>query len=69
MDWNQLNVGRKLTLAAACAAAGSMVLNWVQMGILSESGFGQGAVLFLVFWVYPVLAVVKSKPLNPPVSA
>ncbi len=40
MDWNQLNVGRKLTLAAACAAAGSMVLNWVQMGILSEGGFG-----------------------------
>ena len=64
LDWINWNVGGKTIFAAACAAIFSMLLKWVSVGPLSQNGLSQGAVLLLGLWVYPVLMLLKNKPIN-----
>jgi len=60
-DWQNWNLGGKIIFVAACLAAATMLMKWVDVGIISQSGLSQQAYIFLVFWVYPVLMLFKNK--------
>ena len=62
-DWNNWNIGGKIIFVSSCAATLSMIMNWVDVGIASQSGLSQGAFLFLLLWIYPVLMLFKNKPI------
>ena len=63
-DWNNWNIGGKIIFVAACVATLSMLMNWVDIGIASQSGLSQGAVFFLGLWVYPVLMLFKNNAIH-----
>lgn len=63
-DWRNWNIGGKVIFVAACVAIASMFMKWVDVGVVSQSGFSQQAFLFLVLWVYPVLMLFKNKSIH-----
>ena len=64
VDWDNWNDGGKLIFVNACLAVLSMFMNWSDIGIASRTGISNGAVLYLGFWVYPVLMLLRNKPIN-----
>lgn len=63
-DWKNWDVGGKTVFLAACTAVLSMVMNWVQLGPISANGFFQGTFLFLGVFVYPVLMLLRQRPIH-----
>ncbi len=63
-DWNNWNFGGKVIFVAGCVAIVSMLMKWVDVGIVSQSGLSQGAFLFIGFWIYPVLMLFKNKSIH-----
>ncbi len=63
-DWENWGLGGRCIFVAACAAMVSMFMDWVSVGFASQSGLTQGAFLFLALWVYPVLMLLKNKPMS-----
>jgi hypothetical protein len=63
-DWENWNLGGKIIFVASCAAMVSMFMDWVSIGFVSQSGLTQGAFLFLVLWIYPVLMLFKNKSIS-----
>lgn len=63
-DWKNWNMGGKVIFVAACVAIGSMLMKWVDIGIVSQSGLSQGTFLFLVLWVYPLLMLFQNKDIH-----
>jgi len=63
-DWKNWNLGGKIIFLTACASTLSMFMNWVDIGIASQTGLSQMAFLFLALYVYPVLILFKNKPMN-----
>ncbi len=49
-DWQNWNLGGKIIFVAACLAAATMLMKWVDVGIISQSGLSQQAYIFLAFW-------------------
>ncbi len=47
MNFKQLSLGKKIILITTVLALISLFLPWVELGILSASGFQQGGYLFL----------------------
>jgi hypothetical protein len=64
VDWENWNHGGKIIFVAACVATASLLMNWVDIGIASQSGMTQGAFLFLGLWVYPVLMLLKNTAID-----
>ncbi|WP_211184552.1 hypothetical protein [Paenibacillus lemnae] len=64
MKVQKWDTGGKLVLVAACAAWVSFFFNWVDIGLLSQNGFSQGVVFFILLFVYPLLTVVREKRMN-----
>lgn len=64
VDWDNWNDGGKLIFVNACLAILSMFMNWSDIGIASRTGISNGAVLYLGLWVYPVLMLLRDKPIN-----
>ena len=64
VDWENWNMGAKIIFVAACAAALSMLMDWVRIGFVSQNGLAQGTFLLLGLWVYPVMMVVKGLPIR-----
>ena len=64
VDWKNWNNGGKIIFVAACVATASLLMNWVDIGIASQSGMTQGAFLFLGLWVYPVLMLLKNTAIH-----
>ena len=62
--WQKWNLGGKLIFVAACVATVSMFMKWIDVGFASRSGWSYGAFLFLGFWIYPVLMLLKNKEIN-----
>lgn len=58
------DLGGKTIFIASCAAVISLFFNWVEIGFLSENGFGQEAYLFLICFLYPFIRLLQNKPLN-----
>lgn len=63
-DWNNWSIGGKVIFVAVCVATASLLMKWVDVGIVSQSGLSQGAFLFLGLWVYPVLMIFKNKAIH-----
>ncbi|MFB0959257.1 MAG: hypothetical protein QMB61_09605 [Clostridiaceae bacterium] len=63
-NFNRWSLGGKLIFIALCLAIFSLFLKWVDLGILSASGFQQDGYLFLVLFAYPVYVVLADKPMN-----
>ncbi|HOB92117.1 MAG: hypothetical protein WBH35_09925 [Bacillota bacterium] len=64
IDWNYWNSGGKIIFASACAAVISMFMDWVDIGIASQSGLTQQAFLLLVLWIYPVLMLLQNRQIR-----
>jgi len=63
-DWDKWNDGGKLIFVNACLAILSMFMNWSDIGIASRTGMQNGAVLCLGLWIYPVVMLLRNKPIN-----
>ena len=63
IQWSSWNAGAKTIFVAACIAVVSMLMNWVDIGIATRNGLSQGACLMLVLWLYPVIALLRGKPI------
>lgn len=57
-------MGGKMIFIASCAAFISFFFKWVDIGFASENGFGQGAVFFILLFLYPFLVVIREKRMN-----
>lgn len=64
MNFKQLSLGKKIILITTVIALISLFLPWVELGILSASGFQQGGYLFLIAFIYPVYCVLKNTYIN-----
>lgn len=64
INFKQLSLGKKIILITTVIALISLFLPWVELGILSASGFQQGGYLFLIAFIYPVYCVLKNTYIN-----
>lgn len=64
MNFKQLSLGKKIILITTVIALISLFLPWVELGILSASGFQQGGYLFLIAFIYPVYCVLRNTYIN-----
>ncbi|WP_235439624.1 hypothetical protein [Paenibacillus sp. DMB20] len=64
MNFQKWDAGSKMIFIASCAALISFFFKWVDIGFISENGFGQGAVFFILLFVYPFLTVMREKRMN-----
>ena len=63
-DWNNWDIGGKVIFTASCIATASMLMKWVDVGIASQDGMAQGTFIFLGFWVYPLLTLLRGKEIH-----
>ena len=63
-DWQNWNIGGKIIFVAASLSTLSMFLNWVDVGIMSQTGLSQWAFLFLILYIYPVVSLLNNSPIN-----
>lgn len=63
-SWSNTNIGAKAILIASLIAIISIFLPWIDMTITTSSGWQQFAFILLAFYVYPVLQVIKNKPIS-----
>ena len=56
--------GGKMIIASSGMAVASMFMDWAQFLFVRKSGTSLGVVLLLLFWLYPLLSVVRGKPLH-----
>jgi|GEM_PF-1542686 len=59
----KISAGAIIILATGALAVLSMFMKWVDIGFTYQTGLQQGTFLFLLFWVYPVVAVLTKKPI------
>ena len=64
IEWQKWNVGGKTIFVALCSAVASMLMNWVDIGFVSQSGLSQGAFMLLAFWIYPSIILFNQRPIN-----
>jgi hypothetical protein len=64
LDWKNWNIGGKIVFISTCVSTVSMFMKWVDIGIVSQTGLSQMAFLFLILYVYPVLMLLKNKPIK-----
>ncbi|UNK18975.1 hypothetical protein MNQ98_02700 [Paenibacillus sp. N3/727] len=64
MNFQKWDMGSKMIFIATCAAIISFFFKWVDVGFVSENGFGQGAVFFILLFLYPFLMVIREKRMN-----
>lgn len=63
-NFSRWDLGGKLIFISTCLAFVSFFFKWVEFAFLSENGFAQGAVFFILVFIYPLLMVLQEKPLN-----
>lgn len=63
-SWSNTNIGAKAILIASLIAIISIFLPWIDMTITTSSGWKQFAFILLAFYVYPVLQVIRNKPIS-----
>jgi hypothetical protein len=61
--FTKLNGGGWIILISSCVALLSFFLPWVDIVILTRNGFSQGAVLFFLAYVYPLVMLFLDKPI------
>lgn len=63
-SWANTNLGGKAILISALIAIISIFLPWVDLVIRHTNGFQELTFVLLAFFVYPVLSVIKNKPIS-----
>ena len=63
-DWENWNIGGRIIFVSACVACFSMFMNWWDIGIASQTGLSQGAVVYLALYIYPVYSLFKKQTIN-----
>lgn len=58
------NFGGKMIIASCGMAVASMFMDWAHFLFVRKSGTTLGLVFLLVLWLYPLLTVLRNKPLN-----
>ncbi|WP_256762064.1 hypothetical protein [Cohnella sp. WQ 127256] len=64
IDFKQWDIGGKTIFLSTCLAILSLFFKWVSFAFFSENGFGQGGIIFLILFIYPVIKLLQDKPLN-----
>ena len=64
ISFSQWNIGGKMIFIATCLAVFSLFMSWVDLGIISASGFQQDGYLFLLLYIYPVYKLLKDRPMK-----
>lgn len=63
-QWARWEIGARVIFIASICATISMLMPWVDVGIVSRNGFQQISVFFLAFYVYPFWMLLANKPIN-----
>lgn len=63
-SWSNTNIGAKAILIASLIAIISIFLPWVDLVTRYTNGFQELSFVLLAFFVYPVLQVIKNKPIS-----
>jgi hypothetical protein len=63
-SWATWSLGEKIIFVSGCVAAASMLLKWWDVGLLSGIGLFHWPILYLGVFGYPVLMVLKNKPVD-----
>lgn len=64
INFNEWKIGGKLIFIATVVAVISLFMKWVDMGIMSASGFQQQGYFFLILYIYPMVKLLQNKPIN-----
>lgn len=64
MSFSKLLLHNKLILVAGALAIISLFLPWVDLGIISASGFQQQGYFFLIAFIYPIYCAFKNISIN-----
>jgi hypothetical protein len=62
--FKNLNIGGKTIFISSVAAAGSMLIKWVDVGFGSANGLSQGTFVFLALFIYPLLVLFKNQSIH-----
>lgn len=62
-DYENWGLGGRIIFVASCVATLSMLMKWVDIGFVSQTGLSQVSFVFLGFWIYPLLMLFKNKPI------
>ena len=63
-DWGNWDLSGRTIVVSSALAAFSLLMNWVDIGIVSANGFSQGAFIFWPLFLYPLLMVLRGTSLN-----
>ena len=63
-SWSNTNFGGKLILISTMIAIISIFLPWIDKVIHYTTGWKEYAFVLLIFYIYPVLQVIKNKSLS-----
>jgi len=67
-NFSKWDLGGKFIFISTCLALISFFMKWVDVGFLSENGFGQGTVLYILLFIYPLVKVMQERPLGKKMS-
>ncbi len=62
--FNEWSIGGKMIFIATIAAILSLFMKWVDIGIMSFSGFQQQGYLILILYIYPVYKLLKGESMS-----
>lgn len=63
-DWQYWRGGEKTIFISFFVAFISMFLNWSYGSFFPQNGFTQLTVVLLLFWAYPLIAILLGKKIN-----
>ncbi|TJY40698.1 hypothetical protein E5161_16230 [Cohnella pontilimi] len=64
MNFGSWDLGKKVIIGSTILAFLSFFFKWVDVGFISQTGFGQGAIYLILAFAYPAIMVWTGKPLN-----
>lgn len=63
-NFSNWDLGGKIIFISTCLAFLSFFFKWVDIGFVSQTGFGQDTFWFILLFIYPVVKVLQEKPVN-----
>jgi hypothetical protein len=64
MNSGSWDLGKKIIIGSTVLAFISFFFKWVDIGFISQTGFGQGALYMILAFAYPAFMVFRDKSLN-----
>ena len=63
-NWKTSTLGQKIIFSSTLVAILSLLLPWADMGLTSVHGFGQQGYILLIFYIYPLIKILKQEPIT-----